>query len=98
MEDDRLKRLRQFGFVGTVIKHNTSYVMTDVRIPAKAAYGLCAKSWIFATKSGKNFAFNNWKDQSEIEGGKIAHYNTCTLQYMFVCEAPSLNVAYTNLS
>ena len=96
--DDKIKKLRQFGFEGVIIKHNTSYIMSDIRIKAGTIYGLNAKSWIFATKSGANFAFNKWTDQSTIEGGKVAFYNTCRLQYMLICEAPPLNVMYSSLT
>ncbi len=98
VDSDRLKKLREFGFEGQVVCYSGTYVLTDIRIKPKTAYSLFMKSWKFATKSGANFSMKTWKDQSEIEGGKIAYYNTGRLQYMLFCDAPNLNARYTNLS
>ncbi len=97
-DSDNLKKLRQFGFTGQVVCYSGTYVLSDIRIKPKTAYSLFMKSWKFATKSGANFSMKTWRDQSEIEGGKIAFYNTARLQYMLFCDAPSLNVRYTNLA
>lgn len=97
-DSENLKKLRQFGFTGQVVCYSGTYVLSDIRIKPNTAYSLFMKSWKFATKSGANFSMKSWKDQSEIEGGKIAFYNTARLQYMLFCDAPSLNVRYTNLS
>ena len=96
--DGKIRKLRELGYEGMAINYNGMYVLTDNRIAPKTGYGLNSKSWIFATKSGYNFKFGTWKDQTEIEGGKQAFYGLCDVQYMLICEAPMLNVKYTNLT
>ena len=97
-DDGKILKLREMGYEGQIIKYGTSYVMSDNRIKPATVYGLNSKSWIFATKSGHNFKFEPCKDQTNIEGGKKAFYGLCGVQYMLICEAPALNVRYTNVS
>jgi hypothetical protein len=96
--DPGVQKLRAFGFKSPVIKYNTSYVISDIRVAPKTIYGLNMASWIFATKSGYNFKFQGWEDQTLKEGGKQAFYGLCDIQYMLACNAPALNVCYTAVS
>ena len=96
--DGKIAKLRTFGWKGQAINYNGMFVVSDNRIAAKSAFGIDARSLIFATKSGYNFKMSELKDQSLIEGGKQAFYGTADLQYMLVCEGPMLNVYYTALT
>ncbi len=90
---------RQFGMKLQVIMYDSVYVVCDPKLPPTYAYGLNTKAWIFVTKQGANFAANTWTDQSNIEGGKVAWYNTINLQYMLMLIAPGYGqIQYTNLS
>lgn len=90
---------RQFGFKMQVIKYNTLYVVCDMNIPTKRAYAINTKAWVFVTKTGSNFSLNEWTDQSKIEGGKVAWYNTIDLQYMLFLNSPGYGqIQYTDLN
>ncbi len=90
---------RQFGFKQQCIKYNNTYVLCDVRIPAKYVFGINGASWIFATRTGANFTMGKSTYQGNIEGGKQAWYTLVDLQYMLMCQAPAFgNVVYTNIS
>jgi hypothetical protein len=96
-DDSGVANLRAWGYKNVVLKYNTSYMIADASIPVGTVYGLNGKTWFFATKSGKNLAFgkNGWKWLGDQPGGRKAHFNTCEVQYMLVCEDPAKNVKYT---
>ncbi len=98
-DPNRQVLVRQYGFQRQCIKYNDTYVLCDVRVPAKRVFGINSKAWTFATKRGANFSMSKPTLQANIEGGKQAWYSRVDLQYMLFCHAPAFgNVQYTDIS
>lgn len=93
-----LPNMGEFGFTRPIIRFNNTYCIYDPECPATELAVLNLGTFTVAISPKKNFAISKPFDLSQTEGGKDARQSMLRTELMIACEAPSLNVYYTNIA
>lgn len=93
-----MPKIGSYGFKGEVLQYDNTFIVREALLPAKTVVGLSLDSWMIAFARDKKFTFDGPFDQKQNEGGKDAKIFYLDTELMQVCEAPWLNIVYTNVS
>ena len=88
----------KFGFKRDTVRIDNTWIVYDPECPAAAAVGLKLDTWTVAIHPDSNFTQTDPTDQQHVEGGDDAHTWTIRTKMMVVCEVPSQNIYWNNVS
>jgi hypothetical protein len=88
----------EFGFKRELVKIDNTWIVYDPECPATEVAGLNLDTWTVAVHPDANFRATEPTDQSKIDGGDDAQTGVIRTELMVVCEVPSLNIYWTNVS
>lgn len=103
--DGKVPSIGEFGFKREIIKFNNTYVVMDPACPSKngtgaatnAVAGFNLDTWTVAINPNANFEIDEPFDLTKTEGGKDAIKSQLRTELIVACEAPAVNVFWTDV-
>lgn len=94
-----LKKVGEYGFQIMAIKYGNVWCIPDLYCPVGTVLGINSKTLALVFKTGKKFTPSKIYDAAGLlAGGWQGSFFYIFTQLMLICEAPALNVKYTNVS
>lgn len=87
----------QFGFQNDIVRVDNTWVIPIPDWPTGKVVGLNPKTWTVAIHPDANYKQTKPVDNSEVKGGDDSTSWVIRSKKLVVCEAPSLNVAWTSV-